>query len=334
MPKCADPVLCYIDSKGSKKYRHYSLANPLFIRMAQRVFNCGKCIFCRKRNSTDLATRCVLHASLYEYNSFLTLTYDEKLPDYENVLVYKHIQDFKKRYRQFIWRNYRDTIDIFNVHEFGSNGKKHWHLVVFNHEFEDKEFKFANDGNPLYTSEKLSELWPFGLHSIGTVTEASAMYQAQYTQKDIAHGNTMNAKKSKSNHSGIGKPYFLQHYRQILSLGYIPFGGRKVPISRYFLKIAHRHYSHFYETINFFDTPERKRLYMPFAEGEAIRELADLFKDFKVRREEIIRNLTDEWEEYLERNLTDWRQSDKPDFLVSAENAIYDLHKGKPMNGF
>lgn len=95
--KCADPVLCYTDSKGNKKYRHFSLASHIHKLSHQQVFNCGKCLFCRKKKSYELASRCVLHASLYTDNCFLTLTYDEKQKGYHNVLDYTDIQKFKKR---------------------------------------------------------------------------------------------------------------------------------------------------------------------------------------------------------------------------------------------
>lgn len=46
---------------------------------------CGKCIGCRLDYSKNWATRCVLEASQWEHNWFITLTYDEDhLPKWEN----------------------------------------------------------------------------------------------------------------------------------------------------------------------------------------------------------------------------------------------------------
>lgn len=226
--KCADPILCYTTPRR-RLYRHFSLANPIVKLMHQQVFDCGKCIFCRKKNARELAIRCVLHASLYTQNCFLTLTYDEEKPSYHNIFDRTDIQKFAKRLRRFCEYHFKKIIQIFYVHEYGKRGKKHYHLVVFNHDFSDKELHTIHNGNRLFKSKKLEKLWPHGFSTIGDVTEASAMYQAQYIQKDLKNGNESNSKKSKSQHSGIGRDYFLLHYKQILLLGFIPFAGKKFP---------------------------------------------------------------------------------------------------------
>lgn len=321
--KCADPVLCYtVGSNQKRLYRNFSFASPQAKMFHDLVFNCGKCIFCRKKKSYELAMRCVLHASLYPKNCFLTLTYDESLPGYHNKFQYEDIQKFKKKLRRYCEYHFKKKIQIFNVHEYGKKGKKHWHLVVFNYDFEDRQFFTKRGFHPLYTSEILSKLWPFGFSTIGDVSEASAMYQAQYTQKDFKNGNVTNDKKSHSKHSGIGKEYFLRHYRQILTLGYIPFGGKKVPIPRYFHKLAHKHYSHFYESDNFFDLPYRKKLYTPFKKGEENLEIANLFISYLNIRKEKIQQLTLDWEEQINKYIF---TNEKPNFMISAENYLYDL---------
>ena len=318
--KCADPVLCYT-GKSVKLYRHFSLASHVIKTAAQKVFNCGQCLFCRKRRAYELASRCVLHASLYPKNCFLTLTYDEKRAEYHNNFEYSDIQKFKKRLRQYVWREHKQRTEIFNVHEYGKNGKKHWHLVVFNHNFEDRLLPRAAK---YYTSAVLSGLWPHGFHTIGDVSEASAMYTAQYIEKDLINGNRHNSKKSHSKHSGIGKPYFLQHYKQILTLGYIPINGRKLPVPRSFQRIAHKHYCHYYERSAFFDSKERKALYRPFKHGLENRELADLYIQFKNMREEFIQDLEKEWALTIQTYLT---TKEIPDFIKSGDNALYDLNK-------
>lgn len=322
MPKCMDPVLCYTGQKG-RAFRHFSLASPTFKALHQTVFNCGKCIFCRKSRAAELAVRCVLHSSLYKQNCFLTLTYDEKKPEYHNIFDYSDIQEFKKKFRSWVQYHYKKKIQIFNVHEYGKNGKKHWHLVVFNHDFDDKEIFNIKNGNRLYTSKKLDALWGHGFSTIGDVTEASALYQAQYTQKDFKNGNTANNKKSHSKHAGIGRDFFLKNFRQILSLGYIPFSGRKTPIPRYFLKVAHKHWAHFYDTSYFFDNKERKAPYRPFKIGEENKEIADLFVIFRQHREEYLKEIAEAWEEEIEKELF---LKDPKDFQLAGENFLYDLN--------
>lgn len=346
--KCADPVLCYTIG-NSRKFRHFSLASPVAKLFHDLVFNCGKCIFCRKKKSYELAIRCVLHASLYQKNCFLTLTYDETQLGYHNTLAYDHIQKFKKRLRQDVNtvyyshiktrklkkrrvpKNYAKKIEIFNVHEYGKNGKKHWHLVVFNHDFTDKKIFTKKNEHNLYTSGVLETLWPYGFSTIGDVSEASAMYQAQYMEKDIKNRNMTNGKKSKSKHSGIGKQYFLKYYKQILTLGYIPFSGKKIPLPRYFHKISHRHYCHYYDPTAFTDILDRKRLYRPFTNDSPNLELANLFKDYLQTRTQKIQQLTEEWENVITPYLYN---HEKPDFMKSAENYLYDLNNKNKIEKF
>lgn len=330
--KCMDPILCYTPgTKPGRQFRHFSLANELFKQLPHQVFNCGKCIFCRKKRSTELAMKCVLHASLYEENCFLTLTYDEKRQGYHNEFNYKDIQDFKKRLRTQVWRTQARRIEVFNVHEYGKNGKKHWHLIVFNFQPGQLVLHSMSGGLPLYTSVELQKIWPHGFHTIGNVSEGSAMYQAQYTQKDLRNGNALNEKKSHSKHSGIGKPYFLKNYSQILRNGFVSFSGGKRPIPRSFIRIAHKHYCHFYEKSAFFDTNVRKALYRPFKQGVENQEIADLYKTFIDTKKEYIKQLETEWEETLSQHL---ETGDKPDFVKSGENAAHDLFNRTQLKDF
>lgn len=332
--KCADPVLCYRTSKGKKIYRNFSFIkkNTLFLQNAQTVFNCGKCLFCRKKRAYELALRCVLHASLYKDNCFLTLTYDENKKDYHNEFQYEDIQKFKKRLRSYC-SNRCDSkrVEIFNVHEYGKNGKKHWHLVVFNHDFSDKKFFTQRSGIPLYSSESLSKLWPFGFSSIGDVTEASAMYTAQYMEKDFKNQNSHSTKKSHSKHSGIGKGYFLKHYKQILTLGFIPMQGKKIPIPRYFLKLANKHYCHYYEPDAFFDNQNRKAKHRPFKNNEQNQEIADLYVEFIDQRQSYLKELENEWNETLNTFLT---TNTDPDFIIANQNSLHDLRNKQTMEKF
>lgn len=269
----------------------------------------------------------MLHASLYPLNCFITLTYDESKNTYHNNFNYKDIQDFKKRLRSQVWRDHKRRVQIFNVHEYGKNGKKHWHLIVFNHDFRDKTLYSRKNGIPIYTSVALEKLWPHGYNTIGDVTAASAMYQAQYVEKDFRNNYVTTKLKSHSKHQGLGRPYFLKHYKQLLSLGFIPMNGRKVPLPRYFEKLAHKHFSHFYEKSNFFDQKigkriYRKALYRPFKIGEENKEIADLWTRYAENKKEHKEELEKEWQDVISQYLT---TKEIPDFIKSGENALYDL---------
>lgn len=320
--KCFDPTLCYTTDSGKKLYRSFSMASEVFKRVHQQVFNCGKCLVCRRKKAYELASRCVLHSSLYKQNCFITLTYDEDQEGYHNNFEYKDIQDFKKRLRSHVLRKHGKRIQIFNVHEYGRNRKKHWHLICFNHDFADKVIHSTKDGITLYKSEVLRSLWPFGFNTIGDVELGSAMYQAKYMEKDYEYRNTGTIYKAHSRHSGIGKEYFLKHYDQILRLGYVPVNGRKLPVPRYFERLAHKHFSHFFEPINFEDTKDRKALYRPFRPGEANFFIADLFAKYKLVKDDKIKELEKEWEAVM---LQHFQTGEDPEFVTSGSNALYDL---------
>lgn len=320
--KCADPKLRLIKN-GNISWKHFSLASHFEKYYVPHVpFNCRKCIFCRKKASLELARRCVLHAACHTHNSFITLTYNEDSIG-DNQLQYKDIQDFKKRLRQYVKRKYDRKIQVFNVHEYGKNGRKHWHLVVFGHDFEDRK-EIPHDKGTLYSSKTLAKLWKHGFNSVGDVTEASAMYQAQYTQKDIKNGNTNNFKKTKSTHSGIGKPYFYKHHKQILTNGYISFGNQKMPVPDYFLRLAHKHYCYYYEPNAFQKTLYRERLYTPFRQSSPDPEIANLYRYYKLLKQDHINKIEEEWENTIQQ---EYLTGNKPDFVHAAENYMHELKK-------
>lgn len=318
--QCGNPKLCHITEK-KRIWRHWSQSSFVHRQAAQLVTDCGHCLICKKKRANELSMRCVLENSLHDHSCFLTLTYDEKKQGYENVLDYKHIQDFKKRFRSYVHRQSKTKIKIFNVHEYGKNGKKHWHLLVFGHDFKDKKRLKYKNGNWLYTSKRLEQLWPFGLSSIGSVTEASAMYQAQYLEKDVKNGNWEEEKKSKSNHSSLGRDWFLNNYRQVLQLGYIPFGGGKRPVPRYFEeRIAKKHWAFFYDPIRFHDTLDRKQEFRLFniEKEKPNYEMARLFIDYQKIKREDIEHKEILWQIQVENsNAT----GVEPDFVRSLENA-------------
>ena len=121
---------------------------------------------------------------MYEQNCFLTLTYsEENLPEGGN-LEKEELQKFIKRLRKKI-----EPIKIryFGAGEYGDQKKRpHYHLCIFNYDFPDKEVYSLSGKNrefPVYISPTLQELWPFGYHTIGEVSMASAGYIARYVVK-------------------------------------------------------------------------------------------------------------------------------------------------------
>lgn len=151
---------------------------------------CGQCVGCRLERSRQWAIRCFHEAQMHEDNCFITLTYaPEHLPE-DRSLDVTHFQKFMKRLR----KRYGSGIRFFHCGEYGEKFfRPHYHACIFGLDFDDKVLWKYSNGVPLYVSDSLAELWPFGFSSIGEVTFESAAYVARYIMKkvtgDMAEGH-------------------------------------------------------------------------------------------------------------------------------------------------
>ncbi|AKI26868.1 replication protein VP4 [Gokushovirinae Bog1183_53] len=126
------------------------------------------------------AVRCVHEASLYENNCFITLTFSSEYLDSKVSLVKSDFQLFMKRLR----KKFGSGIRFYHCGEYGSQGDRpHHHALLFNFDFPDKVLWTVRKKIPLYRSEILEELWPYGFCVIGNVTFESAAYVARYIMK-------------------------------------------------------------------------------------------------------------------------------------------------------
>jgi hypothetical protein len=166
---------------------------------------CGQCHGCRLERSRQWAVRCMHESELHEQNCFLTLTFDDdhlyKRPVPESVdlrefqlfmkklrerFVPKNPYDYKSERVKFDDWQFDNGIRFFHCGEYGDeSGRPHYHALLFNFDFPDKQKFTDNKGFPLYTSEILQELWPYGYALIGAVTFESAAYVARYVMKKV-----------------------------------------------------------------------------------------------------------------------------------------------------
>lgn len=118
-------------------------------------------------------------ASLYEHNSFVTLTYNDDHSPLDGGLHHVDFQKFMKRLRS---RFPSAPIRFYMCGEYGSSlNRPHFHTILFNHTFTDLSlWQISGSGSHLFRSATLESLWPFGFSSIGSVTFASAAYIARY----------------------------------------------------------------------------------------------------------------------------------------------------------
>lgn len=183
---CYHPIRAWrsIDGRGANgKWPLTFNANEGYRDLEVQI-PCGKCIGCRLERSRQWAIRCMHESTLHKENCFLTLTYDNYHLDPSGSLNVTDIQLFMKRLRK---RFAGKKIRYFQCGEYGDlHQRPHHHVILFGIDFHDKELaEIGNTKIPLYTSDILSSLWPFGLHRIGSVSFESAAYVARYVLKKI-----------------------------------------------------------------------------------------------------------------------------------------------------
>lgn len=220
---------------------------------------CGRCIGCRVDKSREWATRIAHEASLYEENSFLTLTYnDPSLPSDYSVSI-RELQLFMKRLRKAI-----EPIKIrfFACGEYGDlNGRPHYHAIIFGYGFPDKvPWRKSASGLVCYRSAQLDRVWsrliddeyvPIGHAEIGTVTKQSGGYVARYVIKKIGGsaapdhyerihsvtGEVCNVKPEFmccSTRPGIGSAFIDAWGKDAFPSGFLVHQGQKCPVPRYY----------------------------------------------------------------------------------------------------
>lgn len=224
---------------------------------------CGQCIGCRLEYSRQWAIRIMLEAKQYEFNWFITLTYDnDHLPEIResvdcdengeitnyymmNTLVPRDLELFMKRFRQLVKRkfNWNEPVRFYACGEYGDESSRpHYHLCIFNCPFPDlrKSKCKAHTDNLLFESELLDEAWQHrGLAVIGELTFESAAYTARYMMKkrkgkDADWYEKRNVEPEfvrMSRRPGIGYNYYSSRSDRIYDLDSIYLGRPgKVPL--------------------------------------------------------------------------------------------------------
>lgn len=174
---CYSPLEAWRLDDGSISF------NPKFrFGFSRLTLPCGQCRGCRLERSRQWAIRCIHEAQMHSRNCFITLTYaPEHLPP-NGSLVLEHWQRFMKRLR----KRFGSNIRFFHCGEYGAKLQRpHYHACLFNFDFDDKVLWKVCNGEKLFLSSTLSELWPFGFSTVGSVTFESAAYVARYILKKI-----------------------------------------------------------------------------------------------------------------------------------------------------
>jgi len=226
-------------------------AYPIILEKG-RAFGCGQCVNCRINKRREWANRIVLESSLYEDNTFVTLTYDDKYLPSDGCVRKATLQNFIKQLRAY--RDYQaekldqkaPSIRYFGVGEYGSETlRPHYHIILFNHPncLRGISRYTKRDAKCCAVCATIRRVWKRGNVYLGQVSLQSASYVAGYVIKgwnketpidDLSPEFTL-----KSNRPGIGHDYAWELASSLLAAGatHVPTScrreGRLWPLGRY-----------------------------------------------------------------------------------------------------
>jgi len=131
----------------------------------------------------------------HEFNSFVTLTYDDDNCPADYSLDLKHAQGFIKRLRRHAEYHHEGLrLRFYLAGEYGDlRGRPHYHAAIFGYDFPDKtKFKTNQQNQTIFTSPTLTKLWGLGHASTANLDFGSAAYIARYCTKKINGGEAAN----------------------------------------------------------------------------------------------------------------------------------------------
>lgn len=219
---------------------------------------CGKCIGCRLDYSRAWADRLTMESLDYPKDKvwFLTLTYDDDhLPSPSPIvqvssLVPRDLELFMKRLRERWCRVYGAShIRFYGAGEYGSTTfRPHYHLILYGLELYDLVFHSANfDGDPLYSSSELDEVWGNGFTLVAPFSWNTAAYTARYVVKKLKGPNAMNYYKSAglvpefvrmSRRPGIGSRFLNVNLERLSQNDYVQLpDGKSCVLPKYALRL-------------------------------------------------------------------------------------------------
>jgi len=119
---------------------------------------------------------------MHESSCFITLTYSDKYLPKDYSISIREVQLFMKRLRKslgFI------RVRFFLCGEYGEgNLRPHYHILLFGYDFPDRKlWRKTNRGDPVFRSETLEKIWPYGFSEIAMFSKDAAAYVARYVVK-------------------------------------------------------------------------------------------------------------------------------------------------------
>lgn len=189
-----------------------------------------------------------MHESqMHEDNAFLTLTYDDAHLPEDLSLDVSHWQKFAKRVRKAM-----GPFRFLHCGEYGDQGNRpHYHACIFGLDWSGDRtpWQTTKNGDALFVSQQLTDLWQQGFSTIGALTFDSAAYVAQYCMKKATgplekerytRSNSHGTWKVKPNYAsmsrrpGIGKSWFDKYVDEVYPDDYVVAKGQKFRPPKYY----------------------------------------------------------------------------------------------------
>lgn len=215
---CNSPIRCWrstVKSEAGKFPVSFS-QNKAFPGLLMTL-PCGHCLGCKKERSISWGIRCYHESLLYDDNLFLTLTY-KHVPN-NSMLCMDDFQKFMKRLRKHL--DY--PIRFIHCGEYGPKTlRPHYHALIFGYFPQDIQFeKLGKNGDPIYHSDEVENIWGLGKCVCGRVSFSSAQYVAKYINKEgsIKYLESVNdfikPYNTMSRRPGLGIPWLENHWHEI-----------------------------------------------------------------------------------------------------------------------
>lgn len=213
---------------------------------------CKQCLGCRLDYAKKWRDRMLIESLSHDEPAlFLTLTYnDDHLPKLDNGLPTLRMDDLTGFWKRL--RNYfpGKKLMYYVSGEYGSvTDRPHYHAIVFGISLPESWFevyKYTREGNVLYKSDKLSNIWSYGFVTFGIANAKTMSYVARYTAKKVGNFDFNGKDKGReppqsrcSLKPGIGLRYFEDHpdviNQEFIHIG-LKEGSFKIPVPDYYIR--------------------------------------------------------------------------------------------------
>lgn len=210
---------------------------------------CGGCLGCRLDKSREWSIRLLHERASHDLASFVTLTYSDQNLPHNGSLDLRHATLFLKRLRKLHAKHNDNKIRFYMCGEYGDlTHRPHYHAILFGVDFADKK-KHSNNhqGDTIYRSDTLNNVWGLGHCTTGNVTKASCEYVARYTMKKIngkmAEEHYQGRKPEFATMSlkpGIGHDFYHKYKTNLLTRDFVTTKGKQAPVPKYYDRLTEK----------------------------------------------------------------------------------------------